>query len=347
MLCADREARRLRTLLDINTLSFPGLGIGDFQVNEIAFTVFGRNVAWYGIIVTIAIISVCAVIYRKSIRAGIKTDDILDYFIFCIVFGIVGARLYYVIFDGIGNYVVTEGNLWDRVSGTLYNIAAVWEGGIAIYGGITAIVVTVYVVSKIKHLSVLNILDMGGHAALLGQAIGRWGNFVNAEAHGVETDIFCRMGITNALGVTRYYHPTFLYESVWNIVGFFIILRLLRRQKYDGQAFLWYISWYGFGRMLIEGLRTDSLYIGSTGIRVSQLLAFCLFTGGVAALAVIGHKRRGIAAAQIENESDDSEDSDASDNFDSADEIGSVQTSDIDTEITSSENGWNNNGEDN
>ena len=327
MLCAECEAKKLRTLLDINTLSFPGLGIGEFQVNEIAFNLFGRNVAWYGIIVTLAIISVCAVIYRKTMKSDIKTDDILDYFIFCIVFGIIGARLYYVIFDGIGNYIVTEGSLWEKISGTLYNIAAVWEGGIAIYGGIIAIVLTVCVMSKIKHISILKILDMAGHAALLGQAIGRWGNFVNAEAHGGETDIFCRMGITNALGVTHYYHPTFLYESVWNIIGFFVIMKLLKRQKYEGQAFLWYITWYGFGRMFIEGLRTDSLYIGSTGIRVSQLLAFCLFVGGALTLAVIGYKRRGRSEEKVSDSGD--------------------ATTDTDMETSSLENGNHKNGKDN
>lgn len=282
----------LNTLLDINTLSFPGLGIGEFQVNNVAFTLFGRDVAWYGIIVTLAIVSVCTVIYLKSKKTDINTDDILDYFIFSIVFGVIGARLYYVIFKGLDRFVVSGGSVWENITGTLYNIVAVWEGGLAIYGGIIAIIVTVYVMSRIKHISFLKILDMGGHAALLGQAIGRWGNFMNAEAHGGETTIFCRMGIKNAFGATHYYHPTFLYESLWNVIGFAIIFKLLKRQKYDGQVFLWYVTWYGFGRMLIEGLRTDSLYIGSTGIRVSQLLAFCLFVGGVAALAVIGHKRR-------------------------------------------------------
>ena len=287
-----------KALLDINTLSFPGIGIGEFQINETAFTVFGRGIAWYGIIVTLAIISVCSVIYAKSVKAGIRTDDILDYFIFCIVFGVVGARLYYLIFDGLGNYIHTDGDAWTNIRETFVNCIAVWRGGIAIYGGIIGVVATIFAVSKIKHIPALKILDMGGHAALLGQAIGRWGNFVNAEAYGAETDVFCRMGIKNILGVTHYYHPTFLYESLWNLIGFLVILKLIKRQKYDGQAFLWYVTWYGFGRMFIEGLRTDSLYIGSSGIRVSQLLAFCLFVGGVIVLSVIRFRRiKGIDAA--------------------------------------------------
>ena len=294
----------MNPLIDINTISFPGLGIGEFQIDEIAFTVFGRSVAWYGIIVTLAIVSVCSVIYAKTLKSEIKTDDILDYFIFCIIFGIVGARLYYVIFDGLGSYIVTEGNLWENISGSFLNIVAVWKGGLAIYGGLIAVVATICIVSKIKHIPLTKILDMGGHAALLGQAIGRWGNFVNAEAHGGETDIFCRMGITNAFGITHYYHPTFLYESVWNIIGFLIILKLLKRQKYDGQVFIWYFTWYGFGRMLIEGLRTDSLYIGSTGIRVSQLLAFCLFVGGIVLLAYNEYRRRKKSKTAISSDND-------------------------------------------
>ncbi len=279
----------MNILLETNILSFPGLGIGEFEINKTAFSLFGRDVAWYGIIVTLAIISVCAVVYYKAKKTEISTDDILDYFIYCIIFGIIGTRLYYVIFDGIGNYIVSDRGVWGNITGTLYNIVAVWEGGLAIYGGIISVALTIAVVSKIKHISFLKILDMGGHAALLGQAIGRWGNFFNAEAHGGETTVFCRMGIKNSLGVTHYYHPTFLYESLWNITGFLLICLLHKkvRRKYDGQTFLWYVTWYGLGRMFIEGLRTDSLYIGNTGIRVSQLLAFCLFIGGAVTLSVM------------------------------------------------------------
>ncbi len=319
---------------EVNTLSFPGLGIGEFQVNKIAFTLFGRTVAWYGIIVTLAIISVCAVVFIKAKKAGISTDDILDYFIFSIVFGVIGARLYYVLFHGIGNFTVTEGSFWEKLTGTLYNIVAVWEGGLAIYGGVIAAAITVVVVSRIKHISFLKILDMAGHAALLGQAIGRWGNFMNAEAHGVETDIFCRMGIKNAFGITHYYHPTFLYESLWNILGFALIFRLLKHKKYDGQAFLWYVTWYGFGRMLIEGLRTDSLYIGNTGIRVSQLLAFCLFIGGAVTLVVLGIRRRG-ASVRLADGADGTSDVDDGELF-TDDEDTAVE----DTDSAYDDNDW-------
>ncbi len=278
--------------LAINTLSFPGLGIGEFNVNEIAFSLFGHDVAWYGIIVTLAILSVCMYVYFRGVKLGYKVDDLLDYFIFSILFGIIGARLYYVLFYGLDRYIVTEGSFFHNLFASFMNIIGVWNGGIAIYGGIIGIVITVIVVSKSKKLPIGSMLDFGGHGAMLGQAIGRWGNFVNAEAHGGETDIFCRMGITNSLGITKYYHPTFLYESLWNIIGFVLISFLCRRQKYKGQAFIAYCAWYGFGRMIIEGLRTDSLYFGNTGIRVSQLLGFLLFAAGSVLLVVLGKKNK-------------------------------------------------------
>ncbi len=277
-------------LLDINKISFPGLGIGEFEVNEIAFSLFGINVAWYGIIVTLAIAVVCGRVYAGATELGYKVDDVLDYFIYSIFFGIVSARLYYVVFYGLDRYIVTDGSFWHNLSESFMNIIGIWNGGIAIYGGIIGVALTVLVVSKLKKIPFLPILDFAGHGAMLGQAIGRWGNFFNAEAHGTETDIFCRMGITNFLGITEYFHPTFLYESLWNTLGFCLIFLFFKKRKYGGQIFLMYCTWYGFGRMFIEGLRTDSLYIGQTGIRVSQLLGFLLFVSGAALLVYFGRK---------------------------------------------------------
>lgn len=295
-LSAAREINMLKALLDINKISFPGLGIGEFSVNEVAFSVFGIDVAWYGIIVTLAIAVVCARVYAGAIKLGYKVDDILDYFIYSIFFGIIGARIYYVVFYGLDRYIVTDGSFWHNLSESFMNIIAIWNGGIAIYGGIIAIVITVIVVSKIKKIPLLPILDLAGHGAMIGQAIGRWGNFFNAEAHGVETDIFCRMGLTNAFGITICYHPTFFYESLWNVIGFILIFIFYKHRKYGGQIFLMYCSWYGFGRMFIEGLRTDSLYIGATSIRVSQLLGFMLFVIGTALLIYFGIKNKGVTS---------------------------------------------------
>ncbi len=284
----------LGALLDINKLSFPGLGIGEFSVNEVAFSIGNLSVAWYGIIVTLAIAAVCARVYVGATKLGYNVDDVLDYFIYSILRGIVCARIYYVVFYGLDRYIVTDGSFWHNLSESFMNIIGVWNGGIAIYGGIIGVVLAIFIVSKVKKIPFFPILDFGGHGAMLGQAIGRWGNFFNAEAHGGKTDIFCRMGITNGLGVTEYYHPTFLYESLWNTLGFIIIYFLSKKRNYGGQTFIMYCTWYGFGRMFIEGLRTDSLYIGDTGIRVSQLLGFLFFVTGTVLLIVLGIKNKGV-----------------------------------------------------
>ncbi len=281
-------------LLAINKLSFPGLGIGEFELNEIAFSIFGIDVAWYGIIVTLAIATVCARVYVGATKLGYKVDDVLDYFIYSIILGILCARIYYVVFYGLDRYIVTDGGFWHNLSESFMNIIGIWNGGIAIYGGIIGVALAIILVSRVKKLPFLPILDFGGHGAMLGQAIGRWGNFFNAEAHGGETDIFCRMGIENPFGFTIYYHPTFLYESLWNTVGFVLIYFLSKKRNYGGQTFIMYCTWYGFGRMLIEGLRTDSLYIGDTDIRVSQLLGGVLFLVGAALLIYFGIKNKGV-----------------------------------------------------
>ncbi|MEG0036405.1 MAG: prolipoprotein diacylglyceryl transferase, partial [Oscillospiraceae bacterium] len=135
-------------------------------------------------------------------------------------------------------------------------------------------------------------LDLGGFALLIGQAVGRWGNFINREAFGRETEIFCRMGLTDAAGNTIFVHPTFLYESLWNLLGLLLlhIFSKLGKRRYDGQLFAMYIAWYGIGRLFIEGLRTDSLYLFNTGIRVSQLLAGITVLGAIAFLAINGSR---------------------------------------------------------
>ena len=164
----------------------------------------------------------------------------------------------------------------------------IWEGGLAIYGGIIAGFATVYAVCRVKKISPLALMDIVAFGFLIGQAIGRWGNFMNREAFGYETDIFCRMGLTLD-GDTIYVHPTFLYESLWNALGFLglHIYSKKRGRRFDGQYFLMYLAWYGLGRVWIEGLRTDSLYIGSSGIRVSQLLAGVTFLVSCAVIAAV------------------------------------------------------------
>ncbi len=250
-----------------NTISFPGIGIGEFEIDAVAFTLFGREVRWYGIIIAVAMIAaVSYVMWRARDYKGINTDDIIDYALFLIVFGVIGARLYYVIFDPTPNYH------------SFKDVIAIWNGGLAIYGGIIAGAAAAIVVCLIKKVRIPCFFDMLAPAVMIAQAIGRWGNFMNAEAHGGQTDFFLRMEIN---GIA--YHPAFLYESLWNVVGFILLNLLYRKRKFDGQIVLGYIAWYGLGRGFIEGLRTDSLYIG--GVRVSQLVGFMSFA--VSALFII------------------------------------------------------------
>ena len=264
-------------MLEINRLSFPGLGIGPFEVNSTAFTIFGLEVAWYALIITFGmVLAVCYIILRAK-GIGVTLDDIIDYVIFVIPIGVLGARLYYVIME-IENY------------SSLAEVFNFREGGLAIYGGILAGTLTVYIVCRVKKISFAAFGDCVVPGLILAQAIGRWGNFINAEAHGGETDIFIRMGIEQLGGDFIYVHPTFLYESLWNIIGFIAINFLYKYKKYDGQIILAIFGWYGLGRMFIEGMRTDSLYLFGTSIRVSQALAALIFVGCFAALVYFAIK---------------------------------------------------------
>lgn len=238
----------------MHTLSFPGIGIGEFKVNSTAFAIGGVEIKWYALIITFGII--CAVAYTifRGKAVGITPEDIFDYAIFTVPIGILGARLYYV--------------LTTLDSGRYQNIIDVFnirDGGLAIYGGIIAGGITVFVVSKIKKIPFRVLGDCISPGLILAQAIGRWGNFMNAEAYGSETDIFIRMGIGSG-DLTKFVHPCFLYESLWNILGFVLINIFYKKKKYDGQIMVAVFGWYGLGRMFIEGLRTDSLWVGPFGI---------------------------------------------------------------------------------
>ena len=246
------------TMLRDAAISFPMLGglTLDFPAS---FTLFGHEFYLYGVVMA-------AVFYasKRAPQMGIKGDDIFGLVLWVLPIAIVGCRVYYVIAE------------WDRYKDNLLDIFKIWEGGIAMYGGTIAGVLTVIVWSRAKKIPFAATLDAASSGLILGQVIGRWANFVNREAFGGETDIFCRMGLTTPDGTTYYVHPTFLYESLWNLVGFIIIDRWWLRKghrKYDGQVFLFYVFWYGAGRSWIEGLRTDSLYIPGTNIRTSQLVA--------------------------------------------------------------------------
>ena len=268
-------------------ISFPGIGIDAFSVNKVAFTLpigGGLEIRWYGIIITFGIILAILYASKRAKDEGIIFDDLLDMAIFTVIFSVIGARLYYVIFS-------------DDKYETFYDVIAIWNGGIAIYGAIIAGAITIFCVCKVKKIKVLRAFDMAAPAVMIGQIIGRWGNFMNGEAHGTEVAegsllYFLRMGLSKGnAAITSFVHPTFLYESLWNLVGFVIINALYKKKKFDGQVFLMYISWYGFGRMLIEGLRTDSLHLIGN-IRVSQVVGFLCFIVGAILIVIMFEKAR-------------------------------------------------------
>lgn len=264
-------------------VSFPGLGIEPFHMDRIAFSLFGIDVNWYGLIITCGMI--LAVLYAlwHAKHEGVKSDDIIDLALALIFCGVIGARLYYVIME-FDQYLVSGGTFLQNLGGTLYNCIAIWNGGLAIYGGIIAGFLAAMVVARAKRIPFPVIADIAGPAVMVGQIIGRWGNFVNVEAFGAETTLPWRMGVLYSFndGVSfvseKFVHPTFIYESLWNLLGLILITYFYKKKKFHGQMFLTYMTWYGFGRMLIEGLRADSLYVGS--IRISQLVGFVTFVVG-------------------------------------------------------------------
>ena len=245
-------------------ISFPGLGI---EINPPKG--FGNSkleFAFYGLIIALGLLLCCIYGLRRGKEFGLTQDDILDGALIIIPFSIICARLYYCIFYW------EQGGYGDNPIRLLY----FWEGGLAIYGGVIGAAIGIVAYCLFKKIPITTCLDITFVTFPLGQAIGRWGNFFNREAFGTETESFLRMGLNltesgDYSATTHYYHPTFLYESLWNLAGFVLLHFWSKKRKYDGQMFLGYALWYGLGRTVIEGLRTDSLYWGP--FRVSQMLA--------------------------------------------------------------------------
>lgn len=256
-------------------ISFPMLG-GELWNPPASFTVFGFTIYFYGVLFALGFLLAILYCAKVAPRFGILPDNFYDMMLWMIPVTILGARLYYVLFR-LDYYLQNPGKIF-----------ALRDGGLAIYGGVIAGALLLLLYCRRKKISVLAMTDLTVYGLLIGQIIGRWGNFLNREAHGVETEIFCRMGLTPPGGATIYVHPTFLYESLWNLVGLLFLVVFVKkdRRRYDGQAALIYLFWYGLGRSWIEGLRTDSLYIGATGLRVSQLLSIALCAGALIALVI-------------------------------------------------------------
>ncbi len=262
-------------------ITFPGLGLS--LDPPVGFTLGPLTINFYGMIIALGLVLAVVYGWKRASQFGIRPDDITDGVLWIVPLAIICARIYYCAFTW------TE-NGYDKDPVTVLHI---WNGGLAIYGGIIGAAIGVTVFCLIKKIKLPALLDLVALGFLIGQSIGRWGNFFNREAFGAETDIFLRMGLNlTAAGrettQTYYYHPTFLYESLWNAAGFVLLHFLSKRRKYDGQIALGYLAWYGLGRALIEGLRTDSLYLGP--FRVSQLLAAATCAVGVILLMVFSFR---------------------------------------------------------
>ena len=258
-----------------STISFPGLGI---SVNPgYGIDIGPLSIRYYGLIIVFGLLLASIYGLRRGKEFGLTQDDILDGAMIIVPFAIICARIYYCIFA------------WHEFAAAPIRVLYIWEGGIAIYGGVIGAAIGIVVYCLVKKIPIGTALDITSLGFLIGQSIGRWGNFFNREAFGAQTKIFLRMGLENAAtGAVTYHHPTFLYESLWNAVGFVLLHFLSKRRKYDGQIALGYVAWYGLGRTVIEGLRTDSLYWGP--FRVSQMLGALSCFGAVAALVILAFR---------------------------------------------------------
>lgn len=241
-------------------IQFPGLNLW-FEISPVAFQFGSVKIYWYGILICLGFLLALFYCLKRSKDFKITQDQLIDAVIVGAIFAVVCARIYYVVFY--------KGDLFIKNPMEVFHIN---EGGIAIYGGLIGAILGGLLVSKIKKIKFLNLLDLSSMGFLIGQAIGRWGNFTNQEAFGTQTESFFRMVSEGTHSESV--HPCFLYESFWCVLGFILLhFFSLKIKKYDGQLFLMYVFWYGLGRFFIEALRTDSLFIPNTSIRISQLVA--------------------------------------------------------------------------
>ncbi len=259
-------------------VSFPNLGL-DFTMNRrlIEFDALGGGIYYYAVIICLGFFLGWAYINHKEKKAGNKTENILDLIIYCLPVSIICARAYYVLFS------------LDSYKDNWTDIFKIWNGGIAIYGGVIGVMSVILIYCKVKKLSALHYLDLAAAGLMIGQSIGRWGNFVNGEAYGsLCADGYLLGMLVNGEGP---FHPTFLYESLLNATGFLLMHFLSKKFTFNGFSVSFYLIWYGAVRFFVEGLRSDSLYFFNTGIRTSQALSLILFVLGIALLIFLFKKR--------------------------------------------------------
>ena len=265
-------------------------------IDPVAISIGPIKIYWYGIIIALAMLIGISLATKEAQKLGLEEDTMVDMALWAIPIGFIGARLYYVLFK------------WDYYIQNPSEIIAIWNGGIAIYGGLIAGGLAVYWFARRKKMTLTLLLDILAPSVLLAQSIGRWGNFINQEAHGgavsrqfLET-LYLPEFIIEQMNINgTYYHPTFLYESLWSLLGF-ILLIILRNQKdllRRGEVALSYVIWYSFGRFFIEGMRTDSLWIGDI-MRVSQVLSLVLF---ISAIILLVYRRRDYPSKPFYSES--------------------------------------------
>ena len=254
-------------------------------MNPILVNILGLEIRWYSVLILIGAVIAILLLKKEAKRFEMNWDFIFNLSFWTIIFGVIGARLYYVIFN------------WAQYKNNLLDIFKVWEGGLAIHGGLIFGAITLYVYCKKNKANTLKIIDMALPSVIIAQAIGRWGNFFNSEAHGMATSLSKLQSMHIPSFIIKgmkidgvYYHPTFLYESIWCLIGF-VVLLIIRRNKYTklGTITGTYLMWYSFGRFFIEHLRTDSLMIG--GFRVAQIISIILFIIGL--VLIINNKRHG------------------------------------------------------
>ena len=251
-------------------------------LNPIAIDLGPIQVHWYGLIIGFGVLLGLIIALRESERRGLDKEIFTDMILFAVPIAIISARIYYVIFQ------------WEYYSQNPGDIIKIWNGGIAIHGALIGAVLTAIVFAKVKKVSFWKLADIAAPSLLLGQAIGRWGNFMNQEAHGGEItrsfleNMHLPEFIINQMYINgTYYHPTFLYESIWNIVGVIILLSLRKVNLRRGELFLTYVIWYSIGRYYIEGLRTDSLML-TESLRIAQVISIVLVA---AAIALVVYRR--------------------------------------------------------